>query len=328
MLVNSGYYSLSLPAQVSTIKVVGKEAPVSVENRNGAELKRPMAELLQAYYQKNARVLFSGKSKLDQFKALPEAEKQQLLNAFAYLLKQEKNVCLAVLGEKPAAYTSLDNQYFQPLLKHKSLLESETIKIVVEPRKYQAGQSYKRLFIINLPALKETVNQHHKYLGYRLNLVNATPEDIVKKLTGPNSPLFDLNNNHDLIGICLGFPFADNLMFKAYSDIDDMLAFLKAKGQEDSNQARTLKTMVSMARPDLMRHMKAYSDKMNEVLKIMEIKKPVVSFPQTHFYRFVTWDRQSPEMGELKKIIDKNTPVVAKLFEEPQDLLEYFLKKA
>lgn len=69
-------------------------------------------------------------------------------------------------------------------------------------------------FVFNKKAAFENIHRNKDFYTQRLNLAKtASEEEIYKILTGENSPLKN-HNNCDFIGMIMGFPRKDNLVFK------------------------------------------------------------------------------------------------------------------
>ena len=290
------------------------------------------SDVLKGYYlsslkQNNSQLVsFLGKTKEQQFKKLPLEEQVKLEKLFEELLHDEKNLLLTAIGKKPGAYTGINNEFIPTLLKYKSLIESDNIKFIVEDAERSKGQTFRRVFFFNLKEAKKTIDDNIGYLRLRLNDMKLSSDQILDMVLSPETPLFNITNNHDLIGIMLGFPTEDNFMFKISSEIDDMLIYLNAKGLSDSKQAKTLAALYNIVRPDLKGHMNIPFDKINAIIDDLDLPRPKVSFPKTHFYRFISWDKESKAMKAIDETIKSAEPIVNEKLSNPYDLMHHFLK--
>ena len=107
---------------------------------------------------------FAGQDKLKQYEALPEEEKQRILDFFKYIeynsLQSDLGrrfyyngpIILTLMGKKPTAYLEqLNAKNCQTIKKYKYLLESEDIKFITNDH---------RNFMFNVPQLKKVVNNN------------------------------------------------------------------------------------------------------------------------------------------------------------------------
>ncbi|MEW5821474.1 MAG: hypothetical protein AB1782_14880 [Cyanobacteriota bacterium] len=260
------------------------------------------------------------------FEKLPQDEKQKLLQVFDSLFKSEKNVLLTLISKKPSAYTTLPAHEFETFCKYRNLFESDTIKFVAENPDKQYSRNFRRLFIMNVPETKKIIDNNIDFFRYRLNDKSLTTDQTLDILLKDDSPLLNIQNYHDFIGLCLGFPLTDTFLFKAESDIDKMIRYLESKDKGKSNQAVILKTVFSLIRPDLKDHIRRLSDELKLAIQQMPLPKPQTSFPETSYYRFITWDKQCPEMKEINQKIQTGSEEVINIFHKPSDVLDKMLE--
>ena len=130
--------------------------------------------------------------------------KQELQELYSHLWSNfdSKAFTLVSLGVRPAMAT-----LHSPIL---SKIKSPNFDTVV--------CDYKDViidFVINKKAALENIHRNKDFYVQRFNLKKtASDEDIYKILTGENSPLKSRSSNDDVIGMIMGFPRKDNLIFQ------------------------------------------------------------------------------------------------------------------
>lgn len=129
---------------------------------------------------------------------------QELEQLYSHLRQNfdTKSFTLVSLGVRPAMAT----------------IHSPIISKIKSPNFDTVVCDYKDVimdFVINKKAALENIHRNKDFYIQRFNLTKTTSdEDIYKILIGENSPLKTRNNNDDIIGMIMGFPRKNNLIFQ------------------------------------------------------------------------------------------------------------------
>ncbi|MEW5821377.1 MAG: hypothetical protein AB1782_14395 [Cyanobacteriota bacterium] len=295
-------------------------------------------------------VEFRGKkSKLEQFKELPKHEQQKIRNVVTSLLGGDPEVLLILNGSRPGA---LANVVFGPLeypsplknkqlgiltphwklpkssmdvfKKNKELLETKDLKILISNK-----TTYSNILFINLPKAREVVEKNLDLFRYKLDGPGLTTNQVMDIVMGENTPLFS-NNYEDLLGIMLGFPAEDALVFNLYSQIDANARFMQKRGARVHQ--RVLTSLIPILRPDFwkFRDIKINgNDKTREVYnkfyEAFDIPVPESNMPAGSPIDFICWDSETKSMKELRENILENFQAVRERFQKPADVWNYLL---
>jgi len=154
-------------------------------------------------------------------------------------------ITLTLNGKKPATYQNLTEEEVSAVKKAEKYLDKATFSILYGENPFAEKTV---VFLINKPLLKETVAPHLGYFKYRLNNDDLTVEKLVENLASKDSPLLDVRNNDDLIGIALGYPFADSLIYQTKKQTRHKLSYLNTFGMRNSKQAELLRHINSTIR--------------------------------------------------------------------------------
>ena len=138
------------------------------------------------------------------------------------------------------------------------------------------------------------------------------------KLTNDkDSPLFGRKQNHDLIGVTLGYPLADSLLFKIETDISKTLDFLEQRKIGYPIHKKVLESTLKILRPDCYGKFDSKID----------LPTPTFSI-NCDYYPFATWDQNHPEIKSINENNIKSGIKEAKtLFKAPNDFFQYILAK-
>ena len=152
-------------------------------------------------------------------KGLPttaNCNEQELQELWTHLRKNIdiESFILTSTGARPAVFTN-----YSPLFEK---IKSTNFDTVIFNFKDWAGT-----IVINKKAAFENIQRNKDFYTQRLNLPKtASDDEIYKILTGGNSPYKDRNNT-DFIGMMLGFPRKDNLIFQLEGDAGSNIALRK-----------------------------------------------------------------------------------------------------
>lgn len=259
-------------------------------------------------------VSFRGDSKLDQFKKLSQEEQGKII-AVAKAFLHDANAPLTLIGEKAGSLVVVSKEEAETLREHADLFNSDKFKVVVERLDALNKKQRCNVYLVNRDDQMNMIKKNLDYLKYRLNDRTLTPDVAFDRLFSSDSPVFDINNNHDLVGIVIGFPVADSLIFKLGREIRQQMIFLTKSGQGETNGARFLQLLDEMAK--LVK-----SPEVQSVMDKFGIKNPESPLDGVGgAYIFETWDKDKPEV----KAIINNVPDAIKkakmLLKQPQDVL-------
>lgn len=266
----------------------------------------------------NDKVSFAGLKKLDQYEQLLKKDKENVLKVAKAFL-DDSNCPLTLIGEKAGSLVVVSKEDAETLRKHIELFNSDKFKVIVESLEATQNKQLCNVYVVNIDDQTKMITRDLDYLKHRLNDKCLTPEKALDKLFADGSPLFDLNNNHDLVGMVIGFPTADSLIFKLSRDIKQQMRFLNKSAQGDTNGARFLQLLDAMASQVKHPAVQAVMDKFG-------IKNPESPLRNTGgAYIFETWDKDRPE---VKDIIDKVPEAIKnakQVLKQPEDVLKLML---
>lgn len=263
----------------------------------------------------NKGVTFKGQTKTAEFEALPPGEKKRLKSVAKSLL-DDANASLTLVGGKPAALIVMSKEDAAVIRKHRQLLDSDRFKFIVETEKAPQDKQTCNIYLLNIPEQKEMIEKNSDFLKFRFNDNHLTTGQMFNKLFSDESPLFDINNNHDLVGVVLGFPLADSLMFKVSREIMQTMRNLKVAGKDDTNANKFL-ALVSM----MFKQRKP--ENIQSILNYFGINNPENAV-QGHegTYVFETWDRNSPEVQQILTRLPEKVEEAQSCFQTTDDVLK------
>ena len=174
------------------------------------------------------------------------------------------------------------------------------------------------IFMFNTNKLREVVDQNLDFYRDKFNNDKLSKDEVMDKLTNhKDSPLFDRKTNHDLIGVTLGYPLVDSLLFKIQTDISKTLDFLEQRKIDYPIHKKVLESTLKILRPDCYGKFDSKIDLPNPTSSI-----------NCAYYPFVTWDQNHPEIKSINENNIKSGIEEAKtLFKAPNDFFQYILAK-
>ena len=221
-------------------------------------------------------------------KQVPEEYKKI---ASLFIKDEKEEVLLTLMDLKPAAYLYLPNEKEKTFMQACKNLDKSKFSVITSKKdKEDIG-----IFLFNLPLVREKVNQNIDYFKKRLGNENLNTYQIMMKLTNSKSPLFNIDNNHDLIGICLGYPVADSMLFQLEIDANSMLENLEKTHKDKCKQGELLRVLSYLLRPDKYSRPKIASSYFKNP------PMPESAFPSNLTYTFTTWDKNSNEVNDIKE---------------------------
>ena len=76
-----------------------------------------------------------------------------------------------------------------------------------------------QVFIFNKEAMLENIEMNKSFYNKRLNLPgNSTNEQVYKTIISPDSPILNIKDSQDLIGVMFGYPFKNTIVFQLERD--------------------------------------------------------------------------------------------------------------
>lgn len=292
---------------------------------------QPLADIIE----------FKGKkSKLEEFNELPRGEQQQIQTIIASILRVDPDLLLTLNGTRGATLATLQHQplsdgkssgnkaspWKQPkssldiFEKNKKLFETEDIKILTKDKSDKTA-----ILFINFPKAKELVEQNLDIFRYKLNEPDMTTNQVIDIIMGKDTPLFS-DNYEDLLGIMLGFPAEDALVFNLYRQIKENIIFLQNRGAQVHQ--RVLDSLIPILRPD--RWLPINNDRAREeyinFYRAFDIPVPDFKMPAGSPIKFVSWDSESKTMKELRENILKDFESAKAKFKSPEDVWNYLLE--
>lgn len=273
-------------------------------------------------------VAFRGADNLDKFESLHPKEQKKIASILENLYENKDEIKMVLVGKKPSAQFVLPKNEYCTFKKYKNLFESKDIKIILNSKSeteefYPPGHA---AYIFNIPKLKEVVDKNIDFYRNWFDDKKLTNNQIIKKLTGDESPLLNPKTQHDILGVTLGFPLADSLLFKIELDIENTLGLLHQRKTTYPVHENVLSNLLKLIRPDMY-------GKITTNFKHPDIKSsdgridPTTGKLNTYFI-FTTWDK---EHNEARKIINDDLEAGIKetkeLFPSFEDFLFYMLTK-
>lgn len=267
----------------------------------------------------NNNVSFNGVGKLEQFKKLSQEEQERILSVAKAFLS-DANCPLTLIGEKAGSLVVVSKEDAETLRNHADLFDSNRFKVVVENLDAVNNKQRCNVYLVNRDDQMNMIVKNLDYLRYRLNDRKLTPEVAFDRLFSPESPIFDINNNHDLVGIVIGFPVADSLIFKLSRDIRQQMRFLTRINNGDTNAAKFLKLLDEMANQVKSPDVQSIMDKFG----IKNPESPLNNVGGT--YIFETWDKDSPEVKDIINKVPEAIEKAKSLLKQPEDILKLMLE--
>lgn len=298
-------------------------------------------------------VCFKGISKKEKFDALPQKEKEAftelVLDIFINTSNQE--TLLTLIGKKPCTLTSTHKD----LNKYKELLTSDEIKIVNKFYISNGNQKVTNpsMLIVNVPLLKKTIENNLDYFRFKLAKPDLNTDGVIEKIFGNDFSKAPIIEN-DLLGIVLGFPFGDSVLFHLRSYIENHLDFLK-DNPDCTKHSIVAEKASTIIRPDLSPETGQYMEEnynkgkaqtlntekninnfiRENLLKGSEWLKnlPIGSSPSDksdgffRYFRFHTWDKEAQPIKDYEKICTEGLTEVNSKFKTKEDLVNYILNK-
>ncbi|MEW5819509.1 MAG: hypothetical protein AB1782_04905 [Cyanobacteriota bacterium] len=259
-------------------------------------------------------ITFNGSSKSSLFNALPPEEKKNL-NEAAKSLMQDANAPLTLIGAKPGSLVVMSKNDGETIRKHRNLLDSNSFRFVVETKKSSKDKQHCNVYIVNVSDQMEIIENNIDYLRYRFNDNKLTSQEVFNKLFSDTSPIFNINNNHDLVGMVIGFPVIDSIMFRLGREITQTTRLLNKSGQSHLNASKFLNLLSSMFK----------QSKPEEVQSIMDhfgIKNPETPISGTDgAYIFETWDKNRPDVQEIMAKVPEALKEAKIKIQTPEDVL-------
>ncbi|MGD9581183.1 MAG: hypothetical protein AB7V50_07405 [Vampirovibrionia bacterium] len=263
--------------------------------------------------------MFKVINRLERFEQLPPEERKEVLQV-AKAFIDDANCPLTLIGEKAGSLVVISKEEATLLRKHKDLFNSDKFKVVIESEKNTKTKQTCNVFVVNIDDQRKIINKHLELYKHRLNDKNLTPEKAENILFSENTPLFDINNNHDMVGITIGYPVSDSLLFKISRDIKQQLRHLSKTGDGNSNAANFLKLVEAMTMEKTHPFIQSFMDQIG-------IKKPVSPLGKTGgTYIFETWDADKPETQALLKKIPDAINKAQERIQTPEDALKIMLE--
>lgn len=313
---------------INSVKI--NQPNTTILNSNTFTSKKFTYSAIKDIFQKSEsfnQIPFAGINKTQKFKLLPKHEQINLLKLAKRLLN-EKNAGLTLIGKKPGALIVVSKTDLYTLNKHKNLLDSDKYKIVCQHPDTIADKERSNIYLINIEQQKEIIEKNINFYRHKLNNKNLNTDETLKILTGKDSPLFDLNNYHDLVGVTIGFPVADTFVYSLSRTVISMIKDLEQAGQGKTNQAFLLKLVEAVLKPALPGenpHLESKATLYSLIQKIginLPIPKPISA---NDCYTFITWDKNAPEVINIQQNADKWLQELCDKFKKPIDLLQYML---
>lgn len=309
--------------------------------------QKALNDNIYLYRPRQDTVCFKGTDKKEKFNALTQKEKaeftQLILNFF--INTNNREALLTLIGKKPCTLSETQKH----LKKYKGLLTSEEIKIV--DRFYILSGNKKlpnpHVLIVNTPLLKKTINDNLDYFRFKLANPDLNTDGVIEKIFGKDFSKTALIEE-DLLGIMLGFPFGDSVLFNINSYIGNHLDFLK-NNPDCTKHAIVAEKASTIIRPDLSKEINQFlkennyirtEENINDFLKnnllkgskwLEELPLGSVSSEKTdgffRYFRFHTWDRDAQPIKNYDKICIEGLEEVQSKFKTKEDLVNYILNK-
>lgn len=271
-------------------------------------------------------VAFRGADNLDKFESLHPKEQKKIASILENLYENKDEIRMVLVGKKPSALFFVSKNEYGIFKKYKNLFESKDIKILINSNKTKFHGAEHRAFIFNMPKLKEVVDKNIDFYRNWFDDKKITNNQIIDKLTGNESPLLNPKLQHDIIGVTLGFPLADSLLFKIGEDIEDTLELLHQRKTTYPVHENVLSNLLKLIRPDM--YGKITTNFKHPIIKSSDGRIDPTTGKLNTYFIFTTWDK---EHNEARKIINDDLESGIKetkeLFPSFEDFLFYMLTK-
>ncbi len=202
---------------------------------------------------------------------------------------------LMSLGARPAMATGYPTSIVEKI-------KSKNFDIIIEDANNYA-------VIINKEAAFENICRNKNFYTQRLSLPKtATDEDVYKILTGDNSPL-RYKTNSDIIGMILGFPRKDNMIFQLErsAGLDYTLRENLPKYKEALLKELHSPNCVYAKFDDTFK--KELEDAINSIKSIKHSEE--LGLP--YGYQFINFVDDTPEIARINKSIREATSKMEKI---------------
>lgn len=277
-------------------------------------------------------VQFKGQDRLSKFSRLGEWDKHQIKEAYKYIYQEEKQWLHAALGKKPSALVSLPPEYAEVLMAYRDIVLPENLAIVKLKRSTPHTRNLPKdnLYIINIPETTKVVEKNLDYFRKRLNDGDMTVNDVVKRLTEKDSPLADMENNADIAGIVLGFPFGDSLVFRLYYEAKSMCESIQDRA--DQTQKQILSTVMQLLRQDVEFNECPYTNQVKATSRKEPLHMAPSGIPEPHLhpgirslYQYYSWEGDSPRNRAFSHKIEADVQATNSFFDSDEKFIHYML---
>ena len=164
-------------------------------------------------------------------------------------------------------------------------------------------------FFFNKKAALENIHRNKSFYTQRLNLPkNVSDDDIYKILTGENSPLKNYKER-DLIGMIMGFPYKNNLIFKLE---DDARVHLSLRKNPEKFKEALIKELHS---PNCIyaKFDDAFKKDLEDSIKSITTVRESADLGLPFGYTFINFVDETPEIVRINKKIREAIPELEKI---------------
>lgn len=287
----------------------------------------------------NDSVCFSGASSISKkvkFENLSKTEKKDFIKLTNYIFNKEKEILATLMGVKPTTllYDPNFDKFVEKFKKHKSLLESKDIKVLIG----KDFRGFNEAYVFHLPKLRKTVEKNIDFYRFKFGANDLSVNEIVKILTKKNGVLFN-NNDTSLLGVSLGYPAPDAIIDDLSCQTDNALSLITNLGKYPNHEKLMAKISTIFSGPSfiklatkLIKTCEPGSQGHNELKPFIGLKPIKELFFKTSpacklntpYYKFGSF-ADCPETEEMIKEIKIGIEKTKDKFKTPQDLLNYLL---
>jgi len=268
-------------------------------------------------------IFFAGSDRIKEFNLLPLPEQEKIKDLTKELFAS-KDALFTLIGKKPSAHTCINLENYKTLCKHKQLLESNNIKFVLTTLKDHEKNFTGRIFVVNTEETLKVIDNNIDLYRYKLDNKNLTSKEILDALLKPDSPLLDFVNNNELIGVTLGYPLSDSILFRLHMYVRDIIPVVRNKYGDNDNIDTFLTGLEQILMPE-------GNIASSITLKTIDQIRSNMGLNNSRGFamganNFHTWDIDNPEIKQLRKKIQEGMQEIKTTFKEPEDLLNYLFK--
>ena len=172
------------------------------------------SEFKDEYSDNLAYTLDNSLNKFELTKGFSSKDKREFYSTIGSDYKSFAALCL---DEKPSILLSGKLDYF------KSTDNFDVLHLKVKSKDLNSNSCFKNTMILNKPLAKKVIEENKQLFTQRLDLNNEASVDNIYKKIIKSDAISNINNNHDLLGVLLGFSPINSVLFHLDQQIPNNL---------------------------------------------------------------------------------------------------------